>query len=48
MVGDPARDCGLAVRRVEIGPSLTISPGGGKLGSLSWRFIRTVDRRLPG
>jgi len=25
-----------------------ISPGGGRLGSCSWRFIRTAERRLPG
>lgn len=26
--------------------SETISPGAGTFGSLTWRFIRTVDRRL--
>ena len=42
MIGDP--DCGLAVRCVEIWPSLIISPGDGTDGSFSCRFMRTVDR----
>lgn len=36
---------GLARR--ELCPSLIISPGPGTDGSLSCRFIKTVDRRLP-
>lgn len=45
MKGDPERGCGLAVRRPE--GSLTISPGEGTEGSLSWRFMSTVERRRP-
>ena len=40
-------DCGLAVRYEAMWPSLIISPGEGTLGSLSCKFIRTVDRLRP-
>jgi hypothetical protein len=30
-----------------MGDSFTISPGGGNVGSLSWRFMSTVERLLP-
>ena len=47
MIGEPERDCGLAVRYEGSCASLTISPGEGTLGSLSCKFMRTVERRLP-
>lgn len=40
-------DKGLVVRYVLAELSLTISPGGGSVGSLSCRFINTVERRRP-
>jgi hypothetical protein len=49
MRGDPEIGCGLATGRPEpdVDCSLTISPGDGTAGSLSCKFIRTVDRRRP-
>jgi hypothetical protein len=44
VIGEPVRECGLAVR---CACSLTISPGGGRFGSFICKFIKTVDRRLP-
>jgi hypothetical protein len=39
---------GLSARKLASGDSLLIiSPGGGIVGSLSWRFMRTTERRLP-
>ncbi len=40
-------DCGLAVRYDVLWPSVIISPGGGSVGSFSWRFINTVERLRP-
>lgn len=48
MVGELVNGRGLVVRYAVADPSLTISPGGGKPGSFSWRFMRTVERRRPG
>lgn len=47
MIGEPGRGCGLAVRNREVWDSLTISPGEGTAGSLSCKFMRTVERLLP-
>jgi hypothetical protein len=47
MIGEPERDCGLAVRYEGSCDSLIISPGEGTLGSLSCKFMSTVERRLP-
>jgi hypothetical protein len=47
IVGEPVIDCGLLVRYEAVGPSVIISPGGGRLGSLSCKFMRTVERRRP-
>ena len=40
-------DRGLVVRNVLGVLSLIISPGAGNVGSLSCRFIKTVERRRP-
>lgn len=47
MIGELERDWGPVVRYEGGCPSLIISPGAGTPGSLSCRFMRTVDRRLP-
>lgn len=47
MIGEPESDWGLVVRYEGRGLSLIISPGEGTLGSLSCKFMRTVERRLP-
>ena len=46
-MGEPERDCGLELRYEGSCASLIISPSGGTLGSLSCKFMRTVERRLP-
>ena len=46
MSGDPDNGCGLDLRGRACSP-LAISPGAGTFGSLSWRFMRTADRRRP-
>lgn len=39
---EPASGCGLAVR---VCGELIISPGAGRVGSFSARFVRTLERR---
>ena len=47
MMGEPVIECGLDVRYEAVFASVIISPGDGKLGSLSCKFMRTVERRRP-
>ena len=47
MRGEPVIECGLDVRYEAVCPSVIISPGDGRFGSLSWRFTSTAERLRP-